>query len=87
MDSNKRPQNRRIISKILSFNENNQYEFAMIKPLPTGCINENTLPPWLQFNLLLECVNLDDKIGHLFVVDIEFDEKTSITGKFLSSNN
>lgn len=47
----------------------------MIKPLPTGCINENTLPPWLQFNLLLECVNLDDKIGHLFVVDIEFDQK------------
>ena len=28
-----------------------------------------------QFNLLLETVDLDDEIGHRFVVDIEFDEK------------
>ena len=35
----------------------------MTKPMPTGCI------------LLLKTVELDDKIGHLFVVDIEFDEE------------
>ena len=28
----------------------------------------------LRFNLLLETVNLDDPIGHLFVVDIAFKE-------------
>ena len=30
-------------------------------------------PSWLKFNLL-ETVGLDNKIGHLFVVDIQFDE-------------
>ena len=29
--------------------------------------------PWLKFNLL-ETVGLDNKVGHLFVVDIQFDE-------------
>ena len=31
-------------------------------------------PSWSEFNILL-CfiVDLDDEIGHLFVVDIEFD--------------
>ena len=28
----------------------------------------------LKFNLLLEMVDLDDPIGHLFLVDNEFDE-------------
>ena len=35
LDSNKKSHNRRIILKILKFDENNQYGFAMTKPLPT----------------------------------------------------
>ena len=35
-----------------------------------------------KFNLLLDSVSLDDKIGHLFVVDIEFDKKMQYQGKF-----
>ena len=66
---------RHIISKILKMDENNQYGFAMTKPMPTVCIKEHPAPSWLKFNLLLETVDLDDKIGHLFVVDIKFDEK------------
>ena len=66
---------RRIITKILKLNENNQYGYAMTKPIPTGCIKEHPSPSWLKFNLLLETVDLDDKIGHLFFADIEFDEK------------
>ena len=31
---------RRVISKILKFDENNQYGFAMTKPMPIGCIRE-----------------------------------------------
>ena len=54
---------------------NNLYGFAMTKPMLTGCIKEHPAPSWLKFNLLVENVDLDDKIGHLFVVDIEFDEK------------
>ena len=44
----------------------------MTKPMPTGSIKEK-IPSWMEFNLLLETVDLDDKIGHLLVVDIKFD--------------
>ena len=49
----------------------------MKKPMPTGCIKEYNSPSWLTFNLLLEKVSLDDPISHLFVVDIEFDQKNA----------
>ena len=45
------------------------------KPMPTCCIKEHPALSWLKFNLLLKTVHLDDKIGYLFVVDIEFDKK------------
>ena len=62
----------RVIAKNLKLDENNQYGFAMTKPMLVGNIKQKQ-PDWLEFNLLLETVSLDDKIGHLFVVDIEFD--------------
>ena len=65
---------RRVISNILKFDENNQYGFAMTKPMPVGCIKEKQAD-YLEFNLLFEKVNLDDRIGHIFVVDIEFNYK------------
>ena len=64
---------KRVITKIVKFDENNQYGYAMTRPMPTGCIKQNTSPSWATFNLLIEKVSLEDKIGHLFVVDIEFD--------------
>ena len=66
---------RHIITKILKLDENNQYGFAMTKPMPAGCIKEHPAPSWLKFNFVLKTANLDNKIGHLFAVDIEFDEK------------
>ena len=45
----------------------------MTKPLLTGCIKNDTDKSWKTFNYLLEKVSLDDKIGYLYVVDIEFD--------------
>ena len=60
---------RRIIAKILKQYENNQYGITMTKLMPTGCIKEHPAPSWFKFNLLLETVDLRDKIGHLFVVD------------------
>ena len=73
LDDEKKFSKRRIISKIVKLDENNQYGYAMTRPMPTGCIKENNSPSWLTFNLLLEKVSLDDEIGHLFIVDIEFD--------------
>ena len=79
----KRNSKKRVITKILKMDENNQYGFAMTKPMPTGCIKENNSPSWLTFNLLLETVTLEDKIGHLFIVDIKFDSENADERKYL----
>ena len=55
----------------------------MTKSVHAGCIKEGPSPSWLEFNLLLETVNLYDKIGHLFVLDIEFDEKRAIEREYM----
>ena len=64
---------KRVITKILKLEENNQYGHGMTNLLPTGCIENDSNIFWKTFNYLLEKVSLDDKIGHLFVVNIEFD--------------
>lgn len=51
-----------------------QYGFAMAKPLPIGCI-KNTPPFWLKFSLMIKTVDSDGDIGHLILIDIEFNEK------------
>ena len=73
---------KRVITKILKLNENNQYGHGMTKPLPTGCIKDNDGISWETFNILLEIVNFDDKIGHLYIVDIEFDFKNATEREF-----
>ena len=62
-----------MISKILKLDENNQYGYAMTKPMPTGRIKKESQPTWRTFNILLERIDLNDPVGHLFVVDISFD--------------
>ena len=64
----------RVICKIIKFDENNQYGFAMTKPMPVGAIKEKD-PSWTEYNILFEKVSLNDKKGHIFVVDIEFDHE------------
>ena len=55
--------------------ENNQYGFAMTKPLPYGCIKKKKHVPSLEeLTELLKSVNVDDKLGHLFIVDIKFED-------------
>ena len=49
----------------------------MTKPLPTGCIKYYSDISWKTFNILLEKVNFEDEIGHLYVVDIIFDCKNA----------
>lgn len=45
---------RRIITKILQRDENNQNGFAMTKPMLTGCIKEHPALSWRNFNFLLK---------------------------------
>ena len=49
----------------------------MTKSLPTGCIKDNKDISWETFNFLLETVSLDDKIGYIYIADIEFDVKNA----------
>ena len=72
LDNNIKSKEYRVISKIIKFDENNQYGFAMAKPMPVGAIKEKEAS-WTEYNLLFEKVSLDDKKGHIFVFDKEFD--------------
>ena len=90
IDKNK-TQKRRIVSKILKLDENNQYGNGMTKPLPTGYITK-PLPTkddsdisWVAFNFLLETVDFKDTIEHLYVVDIEIDYENA-TEKMMAYN-
>ena len=64
----------RVISKLIKFDENNQYGFAMTKPMSIGSVKEKS-PSWVEFNLLMKKVSLDDPIDHIFVVDVEFEHE------------
>ena len=55
---------------------------VMTKPLPTGCIKDDKDISWKTFNSLLETVSFEDKIGHLYIVDIEFDVKNATKREF-----
>ena len=68
---------KRVITKILKLDEKEQYGNGMTKPLPTGCIKDSDDVSWITFNKLLESVSFDDTIGHLYIVDIEFDLKNA----------
>ena len=69
---------KRAITKILKFDENNQYIHGMTKPLPTGWIKDDDDISWKKFNYLLQKVSLDGEIRHLYVVDIEFEFSNAI---------
>ena len=73
---------KRVITKSLKLDENNQYGNGMTKPLPTGCIKDNDDISWKTFNFLLEKVSFEDTIGHLYIVDIEFDIKNATQKEF-----
>ena len=64
---------KRFSSKIIKMDENNQYGQAMTKPLPYSCIKKKKNVATLEeLAELLKSVTLEDKLGHLFTVDIEF---------------
>ena len=66
-------QTKRISSKILKIDENNQYDQAMKKPLPYGCIKKEHPPSFIKFNRILDGLSHNDIIGHLFKVNITFN--------------
>ena len=66
-------QTKRISSKILKMDENNQYSMAMTKPLPYRCIKKKENPPIMtEFHRILNNLSHEDSVGHTFIVDIKF---------------
>ena len=64
----------RVFSKIFKLDENNQYGYSMIKPLPIGIFKKK---PFVDLDILNKAVHDFDpntKIGHVFEVDIHFQE-------------
>ena len=41
---------KRVFTKIVKLDENNQYRMEMTKPLPTGCIKDDNDISWKTFN-------------------------------------
>ena len=76
-DDQKKHEKKRVVTKILKLDENNQYGYSMTKPLPSSCIKENKNFSWVDINILIESVDLTDKISHFFVVYIFFDAKNA----------
>ena len=73
---------KRVITKILKLDENNQYGHGMTKPLPTGCIKYNNDTSWETFNFFLQKVSFEDTVGHLYIVDIEFNTRNGTEREF-----
>ena len=71
-----------MITKILKFDENNEYGNGMAKPLPTGSIKDSDDISWTTFNNLLESVSFEDTVGHLYVANIKFDFKNVTEREF-----
>ena len=80
LDINGKKQKKRISSKILKMEENNQYRMALTKSLPYGCIKEkDNVQSLTEFNSIITTISHEDKIGLIFNVDIKFhniNEKT-----------
>ena len=67
-------ESKRLVAKIFKMDDNNQYGNAMTKPLSTDCIKKTKkIPSMCELQLIIEGISHEDKIGHLFVVDLMFD--------------
>ena len=72
-----------MVTKILKIGEKNQYGNAMTKTITKGSIKKSKkLPSIREFDLLIQGISNEDKIGHLFVVDIKFDTKNASEKQF-----
>ena len=63
---------KKILSKILTMDGNNQYGQPMTKPLPYGCIKKKKILLALQNLIILDGLSHENIIGDLFIVDIKF---------------
>ena len=67
-------QARRVFLKIFKFDENNQYGFAMTKPLPIGIFKKKESATLEIMNEIVKKYDPNVKIHHILEADIDFSE-------------
>ena len=77
LDGKESSKNRRIFSKVFKLDENNQYGFAMTKPLPIGIFKKQSNANMETLENSLKKFDSNAKKGEVFVVDIQFDSMTT----------
>ena len=83
LEIDRKKQTKRISTKILKMDENNQCGQPMTKPLQYGCIKKQEHPSsLLELNKILDKISHDVKMRHLFIVDIKFHNKNPKTRLF-----
>ena len=77
-------ENKRISTKVLKMDENNQYGNAMTQSLPYGCIKNKwkKITSLRESNMIHNKVSHTVKMSHLFIVDIKFHVKNEKTLSF-----
>ena len=73
LDGEESSKKRRVFSEVFKLDENNQYGFAMTKPLPIGIFKKHSDPNMETLENSLKNFDPNAKIGGGFVVDIQFD--------------
>ena len=74
--NNNNYEDKTLVGKIPKMDENKQCGNALTKLLPTGSIKRSRKTPTIrEFNLITEGISDEDKIGHFFIVDVEFNEE------------
>ena len=73
LDGDETSKKRRVFSKVFKLDENNQYGFAMTKPLSLGIFKKQFDANMQTFENSLTNFDSNAKIGEVFVVDMHFD--------------
>ena len=73
LDGGTESHKRRVFSKIFKLDENNQYGFAMTKPLPIAFFKQEKEVSMDILNNSTENFDRNSKWGEIFVSNIEFD--------------
>ena len=81
LDGEETSKKRRVFSKVFKLDENNQYGFAMTKPLPIGIFKKQSDPNMKTLQNSLKNFDPNAKIREVFVVDIQFDAYDDVPRK------
>ena len=81
LNGEKKSSRRTVFPKIFKLDENNQYGFAMTKPLPINIFKKEDHVDMEILNASIAKFDSNAKVGEIFVVDIEFNAYDNLRKK------